>query len=294
MSWVNFDDRFHWDPRIASLSSEAYRLFCGGWSVCCAHGTGVVVPRPRFVQAAVGVKNPRRALSELLQTELWEAVPDGWRVEFEGLVRPVSEAKREAARRAGEASGAARRAGATERTVQDSFNETGTKPERNPSRTDAGLCAGNPIPEPEPYTGTTCLPLGLTPLRGDTSPGRSANSAAEPEGVETLCRRMQALVAARARRPEVTQTWRHDARLLLTRDKRPLDEALELMAWAAEHRFWRRNVLGIPKFREQYDRLLMEMRDEPPLQLQRGRTTAATEQARRLEALADAMEAQGG
>ena len=74
--------------------------------------------------------------------------------------------------------------------------------------------------------------------------------------VEQLCQRMVDSVVERDEpRPVITARWRKDARLLLDRDRRPLQEALDLIDWLTQDQFWRANVLGIPKFREQYGKL---------------------------------------
>jgi hypothetical protein len=74
---------------------------------------------------------------------------------------------------------------------------------------------------------------------------------------------MRRLVSERAKEPLITPTWAHDARLILDQDHRPLEEALGVMRWAAADPFWRKNVLGVPKFRQQYDRLRMDRGDKP-------------------------------
>lgn len=60
--------------------------------------------------------------------------------------------------------------------------------------------------------------------------------------------------------PATLATWSREARLML--EQRPLEEARDLAQWLFEDsgrdaEFWRRNILGVPKFREQYDRLLV-------------------------------------
>jgi hypothetical protein len=87
----------------------------------------------------------------------------------------------------------------------------------------------------------------------------SPNGEVPRPDVEELCEFMQLMVAERAKKPEITKAWRDEARLLLDRDKRPFREALDVMTWAANDSFWRSNVLSIPTFRKQYDRLKLGM-----------------------------------
>lgn len=105
---------------------------------------------------------------------------------------------------------------------------------------------------------------GLNPIPSHPipSPNGESRELALAQDVELLCSTMQALVAERAKRPDVTATWRTEAMRILVNDRRPLQEALTVMRWAAADDFWRANVLGIPKFRKQYDRLKLRMESE--------------------------------
>lgn len=56
------------------------------------------------------------------------------------------------------------------------------------------------------------------------------------------------------------ESWRQEARRMLTIDKRPLDEARGLAAWLFAGTdegaaFWRSVVLSVPKFREKYEQM---------------------------------------
>lgn len=50
-----------------------------------------------------------------------------------------------------------------------------------------------------------------------------------------------------------------DADLLIRIDKRPLDEAISVLAWATKDSFWKSNILSIGKFRAKYDQLRLRM-----------------------------------
>jgi hypothetical protein len=61
------------------------------------------------------------------------------------------------------------------------------------------------------------------------------------------------------------RSWARAARLMLTEDSRPLEEARNLARWlfedpGAEATFWRPNVMSLPTFRKQYDRLQAQRR----------------------------------
>ena len=87
--------------------------------------------------------------------------------------------------------------------------------------------------------------------------GRSAHAdtPVRPE-VEALCDHLADRIEQNgSKRPRITKGWRDAARLLLDRDDRDLDQAHLLIDWCQGDEFWRSNVLSMPTFREQYDRL---------------------------------------
>jgi hypothetical protein len=95
-----------------------------------------------------------------------------------------------------------------------------------------------------------------------TSSSSRRQSPPRPD-VEELCQRLLDRVTANgATRARITEKWRTDARLLLDRDDRTLDQSLRLIDWATDHDFWASVVLSMPKFREKYDQLLMQARRE--------------------------------
>lgn len=61
-----------------------------------------------------------------------------------------------------------------------------------------------------------------------------------------------------SRRPRVGKAWSDAERLLLERDERDRSEAERLIRWCQGNEFWRANILSMPKFRQQYDRLRLQ------------------------------------
>jgi len=57
--------------------------------------------------------------------------------------------------------------------------------------------------------------------------------------------------------------WEREADLLLRVDHRDFDEALEILAWCQQDKFWRTNILSMGKFRKQYDQLTLKMEADP-------------------------------
>jgi hypothetical protein len=71
------------------------------------------------------------------------------------------------------------------------------------------------------------------------------------------------LIVANGSKAAVNKAWRDSARLLLDRDGRDIGEAHQLIDWCQKDNFWAGNILSMPTFRRQYDKLR--------LQSQRGR-----------------------
>lgn len=104
----------------------------------------------------------------------------------------------------------------------------------------------------------------------DTSP--IADAPADPirDDVERLCRHLaERIVDNGSKRPNITDTWRKAARLLMDKDGRSEQEIHAAIDWCQSHSFWRPNVMSMPTLRAQYDRMR--------LQAQRG--TGDTKQA---------------
>lgn len=97
----------------------------------------------------------------------------------------------------------------------------------------------------------------------DTPPASAADAALAAE-ILCLCTDLQTrMIANGCRKPEITASWRDSARLLLTRDSRTSAEAHRLIAWATnDTAFWKRNILSMPTFRKQYDKLRLSRERE--------------------------------
>lgn len=95
---------------------------------------------------------------------------------------------------------------------------------------------------------------------GKGKEGKGSDSAAPPRPeVEALCTLLADLIEANgSKRPNITKTWHDAARLMLDRDGYDLAQVEGVMRWSQEDEFWRANVLSMPTFRKQYDRLRMQ------------------------------------
>lgn len=85
----------------------------------------------------------------------------------------------------------------------------------------------------------------------------SPSTAPRPE-VRELCEHLHRKITEHGSKATITQKWFDAARLMLDNDKRPLDEAHRLIDWCQADDFWHKNILSMPKFREQYDKLRLK------------------------------------
>ena len=59
--------------------------------------------------------------------------------------------------------------------------------------------------------------------------------------------------------PEKLDSWANTVRLMIQSDKRSITKIVQIMDWCQRDEFWRINIRSMSKFREQFDRLEMEM-----------------------------------
>ena len=93
-------------------------------------------------------------------------------------------------------------------------------------------------------------------------PPQAATELAIPDriDVERICAYLaEWIVKNGSKRPTITKKWRTEARLLIDKDGRNLDEIRAVIAWCQRDTFWRSNILSLPKLREKYDQLRLAM-----------------------------------
>jgi hypothetical protein len=83
------------------------------------------------------------------------------------------------------------------------------------------------------------------------------------DDIEKLCTYLADRVEQNgSKRPNVTKGWRTEARLLLDRDKRTVDQVIKAIDFSQESSFWRINIMSMPKLREKYDALRLAATQE--------------------------------
>lgn len=81
--------------------------------------------------------------------------------------------------------------------------------------------------------------------------------------VMAICQLLQScLIANGVNTPTITKAWQTSARLMLDVDGRDPEKTANLIRWAAADSFWRANILSMPTFRKQYDKLRLSAQRE--------------------------------
>lgn len=110
------------------------------------------------------------------------------------------------------------------------------------------------------------------PESATPEPDSTALVPAPPErdDVTRICEHLkQRIVDNGSRKPNITKAWRDAARLMIDRDGIGEAEIHRLIDWCQTDDFWRTNILSMPKFREQYDKLRLQSQRAPRSTFQR-------------------------
>lgn len=90
----------------------------------------------------------------------------------------------------------------------------------------------------------------------DQNPSSVGISDPHRPDVEKVCRHLaDRIVDNGSKRPTVTDKWRTEARLLLDKDGRTVEQVIRAIDWSQADPFWRGNVLSMPTLRAKYDQL---------------------------------------
>lgn len=106
--------------------------------------------------------------------------------------------------------------------------------------------------------GATTAPLEKNLKQPSQEPSSSVTPVPDPHrpDVEKVCRHLaDRIVANGSRRPTITAKWRTEARLLLDKDGRTVEQVIKAIDWCQTDPFWRANVMSMPTLREKYDQL---------------------------------------
>lgn len=106
MTWVRIDDQMPDHPKVAGLTSDAFRLHITGLCYASRHLTDGDIPRAMIDRW--GVRHADRAAHELCSAGLWVEIPTGWRIHdylehqrSKAQVEELAEKRRTAGRKGG-------------------------------------------------------------------------------------------------------------------------------------------------------------------------------------------------
>lgn len=107
---------------------------------------------------------------------------------------------------------------------------------------------GHEVPDPRTYTNQQ---------PSSSAKPRKAKKTEQPrEDVDHICKHLANwIVKNGSKRPNITQKWRTEARLLIDRDGRTVEQVIKAIDWCQEDEFWKGNILSMPTLREKYDQL---------------------------------------
>jgi hypothetical protein len=154
--------------------------------------------------------------------------------------------------------------------VRAESGRKGGRPPTKPAGEKSAEATGNQVGKqnqsrPNPYTDTEDrYREDQKRLAGDSPPPRPKASPKAPrEDAERLCVLLAGQIEANgSKRPAITQRWRDAARLMLDRDGYAETQIAAAIDWCQRDEFWHRNILSMPKLRQQYERLRLDARAE--------------------------------
>lgn len=254
MPWFNVDDGFAFHRKTVRAGNAALGLWVRAGSWCAQQLTDGHVPAEM-----VEVLGTQSQANRLVSAGLWFESEDGYQFhEWTDSGRNPSRSE-VLLRRKKEAEKKAR--------ARQSKSEQSQVGSGGPPGTPGGVPGG----VPEGIRSTT--PLPSTPTKKKTS-SSSRRLSPPREDVDQLCVLLADRIEAnKLKRPDITEGWRTEARLLLDRDQRDPAQAARLIEWATNDDFWSANILSMPKFRKQYDQLLIKARREHQHRADRDRVT---------------------
>lgn len=279
-TYVRIHDGIPDHPKIAEVGGMAAWLYVSGLCYASRLLTDGIIPA-RMVARLTDLPDVEALASRLLEAKLWHPAQHDCKDCPQGLgdvyvihdyldhqrsaaeVRELSEKRAAAGRNGGKASGETRRAEAKGKAnAKQVLQQTRSKTEAE-TETETQLKEENLLTSP-----TASPPADDQPT---SKPKRKAKPKppAEPRpDVEALCNRLvELMVENGSDKPDVSDEWRTQARLLLDADHkkyghREFDKVMRLLEWALKHHFWWKNIRSIPKFRKQYSTLRDQALDE--------------------------------
>lgn len=300
MPWVRLDDGFDDHEKVVELfavagdnerACAALGLHMLALTYCGRKMTNGVVTRG--LPAKLG--GPEYAPALLVEARLWETRGTGWlihdfldfnpsREEVQGDRSELSRVRAEAGRKGAEARWA--RDGKKDGKPDLPSKRGMAKPAPAKGKMAKGWQDDSPEPEPEP--GTTSRMDSASP---SSVAAESGQEVERPE-VVALCEQMADALAAQGvgKRPDPhTKKWHDATRRLLDLDGATVKQVEYAIRWTTAHTFWASVVRSMPKLREKWGSIALQIRQEKE-GIRRGGGTARDRAGADMRDLADMAE----
>lgn len=294
-TYVRIHDGLPDHPKIAEVGGMAAWLYVSSLCYSSRLLTDGIIPA-RMVARLTDLPDVEALASRLLEANLWHRAQHDCKDCPQGLgdvyvihdyldhqrsaaeVRELSEKRAAAGRSGGKASGESRRAEAkAEANAKQVLQQTRSKIEAE-TETETEVRNQTPLSSvtatPPPDEPSASKPKGK---RKSNTPAKTKPATEPRPDVEALCNRLAEMMVARGcRKPNITDTWRNEARLLLDLDGIHFQFALDVLEWTQKSKFWKTNILSMPKFRKQWDTVSQQAEDECGPHPNSNRPSAAT------------------
>lgn len=234
-AWVKLMNSLRSHPKVVGISDPAFRLFVCGLLYANEHHTDGLLGRHVVSAVVPGKRKSNRTVDELLSSGLWSESGDYFEI-HDYLAYQSSAAQ-----------------------IREKRDGTADRVRKHRSGND-GVTRYTP-------SAVTAPRMRVAETEEErTTANAVVTSPVDPE-IERLCRLHSELVRERTETPPSSQqyrptaSWRTEMRRLIERDGRKPEEVEAAIRWVHTHHFWGKNILSVPKLREQYGRLVVEAKN---------------------------------
>jgi hypothetical protein len=248
-TYAKIEHSLYDNPKIVGLSCEAFRAYVEGILYSGKNLTDGFLDE-RIVSRMWGVQVAEELTTNDPTNPSWERVEGGWLI-YGFTERQNTKEDVDAMR---ERKSAAGKASAAKRKQESNKNSTEVQqPVEQKLNTDST--------EVQPDTDTdTYINTSLSELK-------SSDEKIFSQEVYSLCDELAQLIRANGNKVgTVGANWWKAADRLIRLDGHSPELIEQVMYWSQANEFWQGNILSMPKFREQFDKLRTRMQNEKPKQ----------------------------
>lgn len=246
-TYAKIEHSLYDNPKIVGLSCEAFRAYVEGILYSGKNLTDGFLDE-RIVARMWGVQVAEELTANDPVNPSWERVEGGWliygfteRQNTKEHVENVKKKRKEAVEKRW-----------SDAKAKQNSNTADTKAIQNEYKTDTKAI---PDTDTDTYINTSLSEL------------ESSDEKKFPEEVYALCDELAQLIRANGNKVgTVGANWWKAADRLIRLDGHSLELIEQVMYWSQSNEFWQGNILSMPKFREQFDKLRTRMQNEKPKQ----------------------------